>query len=66
LRFRSDFAPFNMAGLPAASIPCGFAPNGLPISLQIVGKSSDEEMVLSYAFESDTDYHLRSQPLPGH
>jgi len=61
-------APFNMAGLPAASIPCGFAPNGLPIGLQIVGKPFDEEMVLrvGHAFESDTDYHLRRPPLPGH
>jgi aspartyl-tRNA(Asn)/glutamyl-tRNA(Gln) amidotransferase subunit A len=54
-------APFNMAGLPAASIPCGFAPNGLPIGLQIVGKPFDEETVLKvgHAFESDTDYHIR-------
>jgi len=61
-------APFNMAGLPAASIPCGFAPNGLPIGLQIVGKPFDEEMVLrvGHAFESDTDYHLRRPPLSGH
>ena len=56
-----------MAGLPAASIPCGFVPNGLPIGLQIVGKSFDEEMVLrvGHAFESDTHYHLRRPPLPG-
>jgi len=54
-------APFNMAGLPAASIPCGFAPNGLPIGLQIVGKPFDEAAVLkiAYAFERNTDYHLR-------
>jgi len=60
-------APFNMAGLPAASIPCGFAPNGLPIGLQIVGKPFDEEMVLKlgHAFESDTDYHLKRPQLPG-
>src|SRR5262249_56657059 len=29
--------PFNTYGLPAASVPCGFAKNGLPIGLQIVG-----------------------------
>jgi aspartyl-tRNA(Asn)/glutamyl-tRNA(Gln) amidotransferase subunit A len=60
-------APFNMAGLPASSIPCGFAPNGLPIGLQIVGKPFAEETVLkvSHAFEQDTDYHLKRPRLPG-
>jgi aspartyl-tRNA(Asn)/glutamyl-tRNA(Gln) amidotransferase subunit A len=60
-------APFNLAGFPAASIPCGFAPNGLPIGLQIVGKPFQEEVVLKvgHAFENDTDYHLRTPPLPG-
>jgi aspartyl-tRNA(Asn)/glutamyl-tRNA(Gln) amidotransferase subunit A len=58
-------APFNMAGLPAASVPCGFAANGLPIGLQIVGKAFDEETVLklAHAFERDTDYHLKRPPL---
>jgi aspartyl-tRNA(Asn)/glutamyl-tRNA(Gln) amidotransferase subunit A len=60
-------APFNMAGVPAASIPCGFAPNGLPIGLQIVGKPFDEATVLKlgHAFERDTDYHLKRPRLPG-
>ncbi|VIO72791.1 Glutamyl-tRNA(Gln) amidotransferase subunit A [Bradyrhizobium ivorense] len=60
-------APFNMAGLPAASIPCGFAPDGLPIGLQIVGKPFDEAMVLrvGHAFENDTDYHLKRPSLRG-
>lgn len=60
-------APFDMAGLPAASIPCGFAPNGLPIGLQIVGKPFNEETVLKvcHAFESVTEYHLRRPRLPG-
>jgi aspartyl-tRNA(Asn)/glutamyl-tRNA(Gln) amidotransferase subunit A len=60
-------APFNMSGLPAASIPCGFAPNGLPIGLQIVGKPFDEATVLQlgHTFERDTDYHLKRPRLPG-
>jgi aspartyl-tRNA(Asn)/glutamyl-tRNA(Gln) amidotransferase subunit A len=60
-------APFDMAGLPAASVPCGFAPNGLPIGLQIVGKPFDEEAVLkvSDAFERNTEHHLRRPQLPG-
>jgi aspartyl-tRNA(Asn)/glutamyl-tRNA(Gln) amidotransferase subunit A len=46
--------PFNLTGQPAASIPCGFASNGLPVGLQIVGRWRDDAAVLkaSAAFES--------------
>ena len=45
--------PFNMTGQPAATIPCGWSTEGLPIGLQIVGKPFDEKTVLqvSKAFE---------------
>jgi Asp-tRNA(Asn)/Glu-tRNA(Gln) amidotransferase A subunit family amidase len=45
--------PFNMTGLPAASIPSGWDKSGLPIGMQIVGKRYDEKTVLqvSKAFE---------------
>jgi aspartyl-tRNA(Asn)/glutamyl-tRNA(Gln) amidotransferase subunit A len=45
--------PFNLSGNPAASIPCGFTPGGLPVGLQIVGKRFDDLGVLqaSTAFE---------------
>ncbi|NVM02054.1 MAG: amidase [Candidatus Helarchaeota archaeon] len=45
--------PFNMSGHPAASIPCGWHSDGLPIGMQIVGKRFDEVSVLqvSKAFE---------------
>ena len=46
-------APFNLTGLPALSVPCGFDGNGLPIGLQIVGAAWEEKKVLQagYAFE---------------
>ena len=46
-------APFNMSGHPAASIPCGWSTDGLPIGMQIVGKRLDDLTVLqvSKAFE---------------
>ena len=53
----SGFTPFcyhaNLAGLPAASVPCGFTKGGLPVGLQIIGAFGDEETVLraSAAFE---------------
>ena len=45
--------PINMVGYPAASIPCGFSNEGLPIGLHIVGRPGDEGTVLaaSAAFE---------------
>ena len=54
---RSAFSPFtrpfNLSGQPAASIPCGFSSDGLPIGLHIVGRRGDEAAVLraSAAFE---------------
>lgn len=38
--------PFNLTGQPALSVPCGFASNGLPIGLQLVGARFDDARVL--------------------
>lgn len=53
--------PVNLAGIPAVSIPCGFSREGLPIGLQIMGKHFDEGRILraAYAFEQNTDVHLK-------
>ena len=37
---------FNLTGHPAASVPCGFAANGLPVGLHIVGRRFDDATVL--------------------
>ena len=52
-RFFPFTFPFNVTENPAASVPCGFSSDGLPIGLQIVGRWGDEETVLaaSAAFE---------------
>jgi aspartyl-tRNA(Asn)/glutamyl-tRNA(Gln) amidotransferase subunit A len=54
-------APFNLAGLPALSVPCGFTGSGLPVGLQIVSKHWGEAKVLQagHAFEQATDWHNR-------
>lgn len=58
-------APFNLTGLPALSVPCGFTQDGLPVGLQIVGASWAEAQVLraGYAYERATDWHLRTPVL---
>ncbi len=41
--------PFNFTGQPAASVPCGFNSEGLPVGLQIVGRRFEEALVLRAA-----------------
>jgi aspartyl-tRNA(Asn)/glutamyl-tRNA(Gln) amidotransferase subunit A len=54
----------NLAGLPALSIPCGFA-NGMPMGLQLVGSPFSENMLLAIGktFQDRTDWHKRRPPL---
>jgi aspartyl-tRNA(Asn)/glutamyl-tRNA(Gln) amidotransferase subunit A len=57
-------APFNLTGLPALTVPCGFTKEGLPIGLQIVSRAWNEAGVLraGYAFQQATDWHTRKCP----
>ncbi len=52
--------PINIAGVPAISIPAGFA-NGLPIGMQIIGKPFSEETLLkiAHAYQQATEWHKR-------
>jgi len=58
---RNNNAPFDVFGLPAISIPCGFTNDGLPIGLQLVGAPFAESTVLAlaYAYEQKTDWRRR-------
>src|SRR5436309_2964609 len=58
---RGNTSPFNLTGLPALAVPCGFSSSGLPLSIQITGRPFDEATVLrvGHTYEQATDWHTR-------
>jgi aspartyl-tRNA(Asn)/glutamyl-tRNA(Gln) amidotransferase subunit A len=56
---------FNVTGVPAVSVPCGFSSQGLPIGLQLAGRRWDEATVLraAYAYELATGWNTRRPAL---
>src|SRR5881296_2111565 len=61
----SNCTPFNIFGLPAISVPCGFSKDGLPIGLMIAGPRFSEGKVLALAnaYEKVTEWHTRRPPV---
>jgi Asp-tRNA(Asn)/Glu-tRNA(Gln) amidotransferase A subunit family amidase len=57
-------APLNAAGLPGLAVPCGFT-DGLPISVQLIGRPFDEATILraGEAYQQRTDWHTKQPPL---
>jgi aspartyl-tRNA(Asn)/glutamyl-tRNA(Gln) amidotransferase subunit A len=53
--------PINYLGLPSLAIPAGFTRGGLPLGMQLIGRSFDEATLLRIgaAFQRSTDYHDR-------
>ncbi|MDB5611954.1 MAG: amidase [Bradyrhizobium sp.] len=56
--------PVNYLGLPSLAIPSGFTRSGLPVGMQMIGRSFDEAMLLRIgaAFQRATDFHDRVPP----
>ena len=56
---------FNLTGQPAATVPCGFTPDGLPVGLQIVGRNRDDLTVLraAAAFEAIAPWPQIAEPV---
>lgn len=65
LAFLAYTYPFNLTGQPAASLPCGWTGDGLPVGLQIVGRRYDEASVLraAAAFEAAFPWADRRPPV---
>lgn len=51
--------PFNLTGLPALTVPCGFSQEGLPTGMQIIGRPFEETTVLriGHLYQGATDWH---------
>ena len=52
----------NLAGIPAVSVPCGLAQNGLPLGMQVVGKRFDDMRVLQLAKHIETAAGIDNRP----
>jgi aspartyl-tRNA(Asn)/glutamyl-tRNA(Gln) amidotransferase subunit A len=53
--------PINYLGLPSLAVPAGFAQKGLPVGMQLIGRSFDEATLvrIGAAFQRATDFHAR-------
>ena len=64
--FGLDFtARFDLSGNPTISLPAGFDPSGMPLSVQFVGRHLDEALLcrIGYAFQQGTNWHKRHPDL---
>lgn len=61
---RQSRQPFNVTGQPALAMPSGFTPDGLPLSLQLVGRPFEEAMIyrVAAAYEAATGWTSRRPP----
>jgi aspartyl-tRNA(Asn)/glutamyl-tRNA(Gln) amidotransferase subunit A len=60
--------PFNLTQQPAASVPCGFVSEGLPVALQIIGPARRDDLVLRAArtYESACPFKTLAAPVVRH
>ena len=58
-------SPYNLAGVPAITFPCGIGSNGMPIGVQLIGPHVSEAALLkaAHAYQQATDWHTRRPTL---
>ncbi len=58
-------APTSLAGNPTISVPCGFTADGLPLSMQLIGRHFQEPLLCqaAYAYEQAVEWRRRRPPL---
>jgi amidase len=58
-------SPYNLAGVPSITFPCGIAKVGMPLGVQLIGPHLSEAGLLkaAHAYQMATDWHLRRPPL---
>ena len=63
----SPTSPFDLTGLPALSVPCGFSSKGLPIGLELAGRAYDEATLLAAAnaYQNHAGWHQKRPQLDG-
>ena len=63
--FQRYTVPFDFNGAPTLSVPCGLSSDGLPLSLQFVGKRLSEALLcqVGHAYEEATDWHDLHPPV---
>lgn len=64
-RFLGYTSPFNVAGSPSITMPCGMASVGMPLGVQLIGPHLSEASLLkaAHAYQQATDWHLRRPPI---
>jgi amidase len=58
-------SPFNIAGSPSITMPCGIAAVGMPLGVQLIGPHLSEAGLLkaAHAYQQATDWHLKRPPI---
>ena len=58
-------SPYNLLGAPAASVPCGFTADGVPLGFQLAARPLTDAAILNaaHAYQQATDHHAR-RPIP--
>jgi amidase len=57
--------PYSLTGYPTLSVPCGESPEGMPLSLQLIGHPLSEALLcrVGHAYERATEWHRRHPPI---